>query len=165
MQPGAPSENGGDSDSTSRSDLLRHCIKMIKNESAYNHPPWPGMTGPLATPEFRSRLEAVAPFADKRVVCIKCSRDFGRWMLNASNGVAVPRHTPPARLGVSRDVAAFTDRLAAGKGPIVDSFTNDARGTITYECKKCGKRTALKAETRTKLFLDAEAKGHKKVEI
>ena len=165
MQPGAPRENGGDPDTTSRADVLRHCIKMITERSAYNDPPMPGLSGPLATPEFKVLLETVAPFKDKRVTCIKCARDLGRWTLNATNGVAVPHHRPPASLKVSPDIAAFTDRLAARKGPIVDSYTNDARGTITYKCKNCAKRTALKAETRTKLFLEAEIKGQKNVAI
>ena len=149
------SEPRADGEARSRQDRIRVCLDMIKDGTAYNPPPMPGMTGPLMTPAFRDALFAVGDLDPIRVKCSRCNRDLGRWELRPGNGVAMPLHRPPKKLRVSPDIVAYTDKLAAGKGQIVESATNDARGTIAYECQGCGLRTELRAETRTRRFLEA----------
>jgi len=138
---------------------------MIEANTAFTPPPFAAISGPIATRAFLAALADISDLQTRHIECIRCRYRLGKWDLSPTIGIALPVHRPPPGVDLTPGIVPYTDRLAAGKGPIVDSFTHDARGTITYGCPKCSKRTALRAERRTRLFLEAVDRAHRFVAI
>jgi hypothetical protein len=131
---------------------------MLDAGLAYNPVPVPAIAAPQPTEDLRAWLWGHQPLPRIAVQCQTCGYRLDKW--EELGGHIMPAYQRPARFG-SQGGVAYTERLAAGHGPIIDSYTADARGTIVYGCPRClsdigpRRNTSLRAETRLQLFLQA----------
>lgn len=110
-----------------------------------------GIAAPQATDDLQSWLIQHRPLPTVTLICT-CGWRLGKWKVLGPH--VMPDWERPKRFGPTGAVP-YTEAVAAGKGSIKSSYTADARGTITYVCKKCSRDIPLRCETRMRYYLDA----------
>jgi len=131
---------------------LEPMLLLFQAGTAYRPGPvMASLAAPQASAELGAWLDTHRPLPFLVVNCV-CGYRLDKWHVDGHHVMPYrPRAGQPAQSGV----VPYTVDVAAGRGSIKSSHTGDAKGTYTQVCKRCGKETPLRAETRMRLYLSA----------